>query len=163
MLGGPNVPSMGGLAGKAGSWLKGLFSGGGGAPSGNGQAKFGNMLPSSGGGGFFSGIGGMIGGIGKLLGFADGGIASFAGAGTGIHANPTLAAIAEKPGKKEAVMPLEKFTDLVQPININISTIDTKSFQQYMQDNKEIVLGTVMGVKGSPLVKGMQSGSRGPF
>jgi hypothetical protein len=157
MLGGPNVPSIGGLAGKAGGYLRGLFGGGNAPISAPGGG------PPAPGGGFFSGIGGMLGGIGKLFGFADGGIASFQGAGTGIHGNPTLAAIAEKPGKKEAVMPLEKFTDLVQPININISTIDTKSFQQYMNDNKETVLGTIMGVKGSPLVKGMQSGSRGPF
>ena len=60
-------------------------------------------------------------------------------------------------------MPLEKFTDLVQPVNINISTVDTKSFQQYMMDNKEVVLGTLMGIKGSRTVDGMQRQQRGPF
>lgn len=119
--------------------------------------------PSILGSGGFGGIFSALKSIGSIFGFADGGIASFAGAGTGIHATPKLAAIAEKPGKKEAVMPLEKFTDLVQPVNINISTVDTKSFQQYMMDNKEVVLGTIMGIKGSRTVDGFQRQQRGPF
>lgn len=159
----------GGLAGllsgpikKAGGFVRGLFGGGGGgaAPTSVFSGGGGGASSLGGFGGILSGLGS---GIGGLLGFADGGIADFAGAGTGIHSNPTLAAIAEKPGKKEAVMPLEKFTDLVQPVNINISTIDTKSFQQYMMENKEIVLGTIMGIKGSRTVDGMHKQKRGPF
>ena len=101
--------NMGGLAGmvtggakKAGGFFKGLFGGGGGA-----QVSMPAGFPSnpSFGASSLGGIGGILsaisGGIGSLLGFADGGIANFAGAGAGIHANPTLAAIAEKPGKKK--------------------------------------------------------------
>ncbi len=147
---------MGGIFGA----ISGLFkkSGGGSAtPAG----FVGPPAPGGGGGGWMSSL---FGGLGKLLGFADGGIADFVGnAGSGVVSTPTLAAIAEKPGKKEAVMPLEKFTDLVQPVTLNINAIDARSFQQYMNDNKEMVLGTIMGIKGSRVVDGFSTQQRGPF
>lgn len=120
---------------------------------------FGGTGPGSKLGGFFSGVK-------SFIGLADGGITSFTkqiGKGGTIHSNPTLAAIAEKPGKKEAVVPLEKFSELVQPVTLNINAIDTKSFQQYINDNKEILLGSIMGIKGSPFTKGLGRQARGPF
>jgi hypothetical protein len=141
------VPSFGG--GGLFGMFSGLFGGGGGGAGGGG-----------------GGLSGIFGGIKSFIGLADGGIASFArdvGKDGGVLAQPTIAALAEKPGKREAVMPLEKFTDLVQPINVNISAIDTRSFQTYMMENKEMVLGTIMGIKGSRTVDGMQRQQRGPF
>jgi hypothetical protein len=175
------IGPTGGPGGLFGMFGK-LFGRGATAPSNLGQpgtSSFGAGFPGTpsfvgpptkaadsilGSGGGFGGIFSALKSIGSIFGFADGGIANLADMnGSGVLSTPSLAAIAEKPGKKEAVMPLEKFTDLVQPVNINISTVDTKSFQQYMMDNKEIVLGTLMGIKGSRTVDGMQRQQRGPF
>ncbi len=156
---GLNASSLGGIVGKAGGFIKGLFSGGSSPTS---------VFSGGGGASSLGGVGGILSAMGTLpglLGFADGGIANLVGAsGSAMLArSPQLAAIAEKPGKKEAVMPLEKFTDLVQPVTINISAIDTKSFQQYMMDNKEIVLGALSNNKGSPAVNNLSQSLRGPF
>jgi hypothetical protein len=170
-----NLGAAGGIAGmlrgkisggisKAGGFVKGLFGGGNAA-----RSAIPSGFPSnpSFGATALGGIGGILSssgsGISKLLGFADGGIANFSGFGEGIHANPTLAAIAEKPGKKEAVVPLEKFADLVQQPNITINAMDTKSFSQFLGDNKEIVLGTINSVKGSALQSRVNAFQSGPF
>jgi hypothetical protein len=149
--------------------VSGLFSGGGG--SGGGLGGVGSFVSRIGkgisgafqGGGALSGVGGflsnVLGGIGKILPFAEGGITSLAGglSGAMMTKRPTLAAISET-GKREAIVPLDKFADLIQQPNITINAIDTKSFQQYINDNKEILYGAINSVRSPQNTGTMASG-----
>jgi hypothetical protein len=141
--------------------VTGIFSSGGGATSGTslfgkitGAFKSGGSLGKV--GGFFSGIGGFV---KKIFGFADGGITSLAGSlgGAMMTKKPTLAAISET-GKREAIVPLDKFADMIQQPSITINAVDTKSFQQYINENKEILLGAINSVRSPQTQSTMQSG-----
>ena len=109
-------------------------------------------------------LGGIAGAVGSILPFAKGGITSLAGAPSSamVTKQPTLAAISEK-GQSEAIVPLDKFADMIQQPSITINAVDTKSFAQYMHDNKEVVLGSLMSVKGSTAISNMNPFSKGPF
>ncbi len=129
---------------------------------GNFFGKIGGSFKS---GGKLEGVGGFLGGIGGMLGkiwpFAEGGITSLAGSLSGamMTSKPTIAAISER-GQREAIVPLDKFADLIQQPSITINAIDTKSFQQYVNENKEILLGAVNSVR-SPQYTGQMA--RGPY
>lgn len=101
----------------------------------------------------------------KVFGFDKGGITSLAGinGSAQIASRPTLAAIAEKPGSSEAIVPLDKFASLIKPTNINISAIDTQSFAEFVQKNSDVIANAVLGVKGSPVIKGLSPFSMSPI
>jgi tetratricopeptide (TPR) repeat protein len=144
--------------------VTGLFSGG--AGGGGALSGVGGLLGRIGGGiSKAFGSGGSLGGIGSFLGkiwpFAEGGITSLSGAldGAMMTSRPSLAAISET-GKREAIVPLEKFAELIQQPNININAIDTKSFQQYINDNKELLYGAINSIR-SPQNQGTMAS--GPY
>ncbi|MBT4731897.1 hypothetical protein HOB87_08010, partial [Candidatus Woesearchaeota archaeon] len=125
-----------GLLSKASSFVKGLFGGSSPNPTSVvGTSSTGSSLNT---GGVTGGVGGVLSALTslpKVFGFAKGGITSLAGIpNSGMVAKqPTLAAIAEKPGSSEAIVPLDKFASLIKPTNINISAIDTQSFAEFVQ------------------------------
>ena len=104
------------------------------------------------------------GGIVDLQNFAKGGITSLAGLNNSamVTKRPTIAAISER-GQKEAIVPLDKFADLIKPTTFVINAIDTQSFGEYVEANKDILASAVLGVKGSPAIGGLGSSGRGPL
>ena len=110
-------------------------------------------------------LGTAAGFVGSILPFAKGGITSLAkgvGDSAMVTKRPTLAAISER-GQREAIVPLDKFSEMLKPISVNINAVDTKSFAQYMHDNKEVVLGSLMSIKGSTAISNMNAFNKGPF
>jgi hypothetical protein len=141
-----------GTTSAAGPTQPGFLSGIGGKIAG----AFGQGGKLSGVGSFFSGIGGFV---KKIFGFADGGITSLAGSlgGAMMTTKPTLAAISET-GKREAIVPLEKFAELIQQPSITINAVDSKSFAQYVNENKETLLGAINSVRSPQNMGTMNAG-----
>jgi|GEM_PF-5452587 len=153
--------SGGGLIG----FVKGLF---GGAKTIPNNIKTSGSPQATSAGGITGGLGGMLAAVTslpKVFGFDKGGITSLAGinGSAQIASRPTLAAIAEKPGSSEAIVPLDKFASLIKPTNINISAIDTQSFAEFVQKNSDVIANAVLGVKGSPVIKGLSPFSMSPI
>jgi len=88
-----------------------------------------------------------------LVKFAKGGVANMAKLDSSnvITKRPTLAAISEK-GQREAIVPLDKFADLIKPTTFVINALDAQSFQEYVKTNKDIIASAVLDVKGSPTI-----------
>jgi hypothetical protein len=142
---------------------------GGGLLSGIGNKLFGggnSPISAVGGGPPIQAATGILSKIGSFIAhpFAKGGITSLAGIGDSaqITSRPTLAAISEK-GQSEAIVPLDKFASLVKPTNINITAIDTQSFAEFAQKNGDVIANAVLGVKGSPVIKGLSPFSMSPI
>ena len=88
-----------------------------------------------------------------LVKFAKGGVANMAKLNISnvITKRPTLAAISEK-GQREAIVPLDKFADLIKPTTFVINALDAQSFQEYVKANKDTIASAVLDVKGSPTI-----------
>ncbi len=88
-----------------------------------------------------------------LVKFAKGGVANMAKLDSSnvITKRPTLAAISEK-GQREAIVPLDKFADLIKPTTFVINALDAQSFQEYVKANKDTIASAVLDVKGSPTI-----------
>jgi hypothetical protein len=88
-----------------------------------------------------------------LVKFAKGGVANMAKLDSSnvITKRPTLAAISEK-GQREAIVPLDKFADLIKPTTFVINALDAQSFQEYVKANKDTIAAAVLDVKGSPTI-----------
>ena len=88
-----------------------------------------------------------------LVKFAKGGVANMAKLNSSnvITKRPTLAAISEK-GQREAIVPLDKFADLIKPTTFVINALDAQSFQEYVKANKDTIASAVLDVKGSPTI-----------
>ena len=144
--------SGGGLVGKVGAF----FSKGSGSISATGGGP--SQVPVA------SGFSKFLSSVRNVLPFAKGGITSLAGIGDSaqITSRPTLAAISEK-GQSEAIVPLDKFASLIKPTNINITAIDTQSFAEFAQKNGDVIANAVLGVKGSPVIKGLSPFSMSPI
>jgi hypothetical protein len=158
--------SGGGLIGFAKNlFLKNKFANGKTIPN---NIKTSGSPQATSAGGITGGLGGILAAATSLptiFGLAKGGITSLAGIGGSaqIASRPTLAAIAEKPGSSEAIVPLDKFASLIKPTNINITAIDTQSFAEFAQKNGDVIANAVLGVKGSPVIKGLSPFSMSPI
>jgi hypothetical protein len=150
------------------------IAGGGGGGDGTGGEGGGKLTPEQqrwqdaekGVGGYPAAKGGIMdlvkfarGGISSLdfeadlVKFAKGGVANMAKLDSSnvITKRPTLAAISEK-GQREAIVPLDKFADLIKPTTFVINALDAQSFQEYVKTNKDIIASAVLDVKGSPII-----------